>query len=46
MESVDPDSWLEQELAELDEAQQFIHKTMSDFVPASRKAVPGVYGSA
>lgn len=30
---MDSDSWLEQELAELDEAEQFIQNTMSAFIP-------------
>jgi len=29
-------SWLEQELEELDQAERFIHETMSNFVPQSR----------
>ena len=28
------ESWLEDELAELDEAEQFIQQTMSEFVPS------------
>ncbi|XP_076821063.1 uncharacterized protein LOC143466286 isoform X2 [Clavelina lepadiformis] len=36
MANVGSDSWLEQELAELDEAEQFIQQTMSNFLPTGK----------
>ena len=34
-------SWLESELADLDEAEKFIQQTMSDFIP-SGSSIPGM----
>ena len=40
---MDTDAWLADELAELDEAEQFIHDTMSAFVPSGQHLAGRLY---